>query len=398
MPEIGSDAVEAEMRRGFRMLIFPLVLERSFEVDVGRARRRAMIIQNLVGLATYQAFMFGDLYLVADVFRISAVVHVIVMMPLLFLVNSAVARLHDVRVREGLAAATIVVTTLAILFLTLVSQSPLRDSEPLSIVLVIMFATMIQRIRFWYVLGASLASLFLVVVAMSQLKTLPWERMLDVDAVFFGVVVFSLIGCYTLEREQRRSYLLSLRDRLRNAQLEAISRFDPLTQVGNRRALDDVLTRMDAVLTHTSRSTGVLIIDIDHFKVFNDTYGHQAGDACLKRVAAIIAGLFNEEEGSAFRFGGEEFLVLLPNAGIDEAVDAGERIRKEIALPRTLHTPAPAGVTVSVGVSAGMLHAGLMSYDLIAEADQALYAAKQNGRNRVWTTKRLQLRQRSGPA
>ncbi len=376
-----SSSIEATIGRRFRTLRFTPELEQRFEADCSEARCRRMVLQNLIGLATYEVFMIGDIRLVGDVFRLSFFVHVGLMMPLLFLVNIVVSRQPSVFVREGLAALTVVVTVAAILLLMLVSRSPLRDAEHFSVVLVILFATLIQRIRFWYVLVACLASLILYISALSQVTPFSWDRALEADAVLSGVVIFSLIGCYTLEHERRLTYLLGLRDRLRNAELEAISRFDPLTLVGNRRALDDVLARLDA--RPDDCMTAILLIDVDRFKTFNDVNGHQAGDVCLKHIAGLIAAGLRAGNGSVFRFGGEEFLVLLPLTALETAVKIGERIRVGVAAAIIPSGDDQAIVTISVGVAAGVVSDTLKTSDLIADADNALYAAKQAGRNRV---------------
>jgi diguanylate cyclase (GGDEF)-like protein len=129
----------------------------------------------------------------------------------------------------------------------------------------------------------------------------------------------------------------------------------------------------------------VAMLDLDHFKVFNDRYGHAAGDVCLKRVAAAMAAELRNERDLAVRLGGEEFLLLLPSTELSEAVRVAERVRRHveaIAIPHEEFGPRGV-VTASLGVAAGPVSAHDFA-ELLSGADAALYAAKRNGRNQVW--------------
>lgn len=178
------------------------------------------------------------------------------------------------------------------------------------------------------------------------------------------------------------------RDRLRilTERLDVMSRTDPLTGVYNRRQIDAHLRRASGAVRSGSPPLTVLMLDIDHFKAVNDTYGHLAGDQVLCAVAAGIRSALRSDDVVG-RWGGEEFLVVLGGAGSHEAADVAERIRRSVA-----DTPCPIDdgrvvpVTVSVGVAsrpAGDRTAGDNLHELIRDADAALYAAKDAGRNRV---------------
>jgi diguanylate cyclase (GGDEF)-like protein len=127
------------------------------------------------------------------------------------------------------------------------------------------------------------------------------------------------------------------------------------------------------------------MIDVDHFKQFNDCYGHPAGDACLRAIAATLPAFARRQGDIACRYGGEEMALLLPDCGEDQAIDLAERIAQAV---RDLAIPHPAGrsatVTISVGVAVILPAAGVYSAaDLIAHADEALYEAKHCGRDQV---------------
>lgn len=157
--------------------------------------------------------------------------------------------------------------------------------------------------------------------------------------------------------------------------LEHMSMSDPLTGLGNRRAFDEALTMEMARARRAHGSMGVVILDVDHFKQFNDRHGHQAGDDALVTVARVLAQEARAED-RACRIGGEEFALLLPGADDVAAAAVAERVRQAI---ETNSAPA-AGVTVSMGVAASR---GDDPRGLLATADARLYVAKAAGRNRV---------------
>jgi diguanylate cyclase (GGDEF)-like protein len=171
--------------------------------------------------------------------------------------------------------------------------------------------------------------------------------------------------------------------RLANDQLEIISRTDPLTGLANRRRLAGWLERAWGNGGDAGEPLGIAMIDIDHFKLYNDHYGHLAGDACLQLVAGTL-GLAVRDGDMIARYGGEEFAVVLPGTDLADAHATGERVQQAVAALAEKHPTAPGGiVTVSVGVAAEIPRAGRTVEDLLGDADARLYEAKQRGRNRV---------------
>jgi diguanylate cyclase (GGDEF)-like protein len=154
---------------------------------------------------------------------------------------------------------------------------------------------------------------------------------------------------------------------------------DPLTGLPNRRYFDEACELM-AHRRRRGDAVGILMIDIDRFKVLNDTYGHATGDAVLRAVGRAVAGAVREDDAPA-RFGGEEFVVLLRNPDPSRAIEAGERIRRAVSA-LDLRPHGVPGVTVSVGVAVASEPEQPIEA-IIAEADQALYRAKRGGRDQV---------------
>lgn len=167
--------------------------------------------------------------------------------------------------------------------------------------------------------------------------------------------------------------------RARNAELDRVSRIDMLTNIYNRRHLDEHLRAVISAARRHDRSVGVLIVDIDHFKNVNDEHGHLAGDAVLREVAARLQQAMRTEDALG-RWGGEEFLAVLTDTPPEGVRVMAERLRQVVAAaPFTLDDGSQIRVTVSVGHTNGREDAEV----LVHRADDALYVAKAEGRNRV---------------
>jgi diguanylate cyclase (GGDEF)-like protein len=167
--------------------------------------------------------------------------------------------------------------------------------------------------------------------------------------------------------------------RARNAELDRVSRIDMLTNIYNRRHLDEHLRSVISAARRHDRSVGVLIVDIDHFKDVNDEHGHLAGDAVLREVAGRLQQAMRTEDALG-RWGGEEFLAVLTDTPPEGVRVMAERMRQVIAAaPFTLDDGSQIRVTVSVGHTNGTEDAEV----LVHRADDALYVAKAEGRNRV---------------
>jgi two-component system cell cycle response regulator len=162
--------------------------------------------------------------------------------------------------------------------------------------------------------------------------------------------------------------------RARNAELDRISRSDPLTGLANRRHLDEHLAAHTASAERHRHDLSVAVVDIDNFKLVNDTFGHGAGDTVLREVARRLAAAARVEDVVG-RWGGEEFIVILPHCGVEGALVVSERIREAVAASPIQCEGVTIPVTVSVGCTGGNDHR------LIERADAALYAAKKAGRN-----------------
>ncbi|MEE8528703.1 MAG: diguanylate cyclase [Gammaproteobacteria bacterium] len=186
------------------------------------------------------------------------------------------------------------------------------------------------------------------------------------------------IGCYVLEHALRTHYLES---RMLNEQAER----DGLTGLYNRRMFDEHFQRLWNQAQRNNNKLAVLLVDIDYFKMFNDMYGHQAGDDCLRQVAETFAESARRPFDIAARYGGEEFVIVLFDPPVAHAEDVAQEMRRAIEELRILHRGSHVSrfLTASVGAAIAVPEEGRRSAGLLQLADEALYEAKESGRNRI---------------
>ena len=192
-----------------------------------------------------------------------------------------------------------------------------------------------------------------------------------------GVYIFRPM-IHTIEKEKEE--LLSL-----NKELDRQASTDGLTGVANRRYLNEFVEREWARAVRENTTVAVIMVDIDFFKAYNDTYGHLAGDECLKRVARQLKNNIKRPADLVARYGGEEFAIVLPNTDVQGAEVIAENCRKSIETLAIVHGASSVSsvVTVSLGVAGSREAQCRAATDLFEGADSALYQAKQLGRNRV---------------
>jgi len=167
--------------------------------------------------------------------------------------------------------------------------------------------------------------------------------------------------------------------------LERMSNLDGLTGLANRRCFDDTLVREWVRNGREDHPLGLLMIDIDHFKLYNDALGHVDGDTCLRKVAEALRLATRRPADLVARYGGEEFAIILPNTDFEGAQAVADNIHANLAEQDIRHPDSTVGgrVTVSIGVASGVPTCGTVPEHLLHAADRALYQAKQSGRNRT---------------
>lgn len=193
-----------------------------------------------------------------------------------------------------------------------------------------------------------------------------------------------------ISRLQRDEAFRALRESQKNLadaniELQKMTALDSLTGIANRRRFDEVMQLEWQRGKREKRPLSLLMCDIDHFNSYNDTYGHLAGDLCLKKAAAVLTEHLKRPADLAVRYGGEEFAIVLPETALDGAMQVAEACRSKLeALAIDSSGTAAGKVTMTIGVACMVPDVGSEPSQLIARADKALYAAKAGGRNRVY--------------
>jgi diguanylate cyclase (GGDEF)-like protein len=378
-------AVEAFIASRQRKLAFPAWLECALEHDT-RARRAQRLRRSIPTIViAYNLYLVPDLLLVPDRFKLALLLHALVVTPWI-IVTAWLMRDDSPRIlREGAAASIPLLIVAQILVTFSLTTSADADHYQYFVLLVLLFTNTVQRLPFRYAVTVSCliiaghAAAVLLSGHLSGAATLIAVLSLCVAAYL------TLVSNYYLERDARRTYLHALRDRLHHAEVEIAARHDALTDLANRHYLGTRLDELWRQHDGTDARVAMVMLDIDHFKLFNDRYGHVIGDACIKRVSACLRAELRGSDDLAVRYGGEELLVVLPGSDEAEAARIAERIRRAV---EALGIPHEAlglhgKVTVSCGAASGPV-AAIAADEIIAAADAALYAAKRSGRNQVW--------------
>ena len=212
----------------------------------------------------------------------------------------------------------------------------------------------------------------------ANLLHLTWQTQQVAEGDYTQSIDF--LGDFSVAFNQMTSQLKD-----REALLEHDARTDSLTGLSNRRHLSIEAERNWPLYRRLSLPVTVMMIDIDKFKIYNDTYGHQQGDVCLRDVGSCIRRVLGRRTDVVARYGGEEFIVLLPDAPEDTARENAEKLRMaiEALIIERLDGGPPTRITCSIGVSTGVPSAYCTLDKMVALADDSLYKAKNAGRNRI---------------
>ncbi|MBA4109520.1 MAG: hypothetical protein C0487_08000 [Leptothrix sp. (in: Bacteria)] len=394
-PPTASASVEAVLGRGHAWLRFPTALEAQFQSDTLEPRRRLLMICGLLGIIS---IYFGTL-------NIAALNPDIVAMALRVAQANVAASALGLAVvcfipklwrrtwqAEGVTALIAVGTCAGLINGCIFSRADTTFTHSAVLVSVVMYTCIAARQRFVWSLGCTV--LPLLGYAMFVKGFTPHQELIVIANLKLMALSFALalVANYTFEHRERRNWLLrKLEEYRRGALVETTERLhilsiqDPLTGLLNRRQFDTDLAQAWSTATRTRQAVAMLMVDVDFFKRYNDTYGHPAGDACLVRVSQALTKVAQAHGGIAARLGGEEFGLLLPGRTLAQAMDAGTALCDGLRDAGIEHrTSSVAGhVTLSVGAAQAWPTPGSRASSLITSSDQALYQAKELGRDRV---------------
>ncbi|MDI1257950.1 GGDEF domain-containing protein [Aquabacterium sp.] len=386
--------VDEALRAPRRLLSFEPGIERRFRDASRRERLKATQLAGVLMSAFMCLFLLADHAMTPDVFTVALWLR-LGFVAVVALLTALTFKWNVGRRAPDWQAVGIGLTIVGLnLYLLSLSTSPLRQLVLLGSALVILYLNVILRPRFQ--LAALATGLMLVALTFTGVSLpealLDLRLLLPVLAAIFATASCSLYFLYHLEAEERHNYLMSLRHRLLrtrlagiNAKLDQLARLDPLTLLANRRHADEHLGQLWQRAQHDHGHLAVLMMDIDHFKAYNDRHGHPAGDACLRAVAQALKHDLRRAGDLLARYGGEEFIAVLHDVPPDEALKTAERIVQAVRNLNAAHEDSPSQrVTISVGLCNGQIGGGEVSVqDWVAAADQALYDAKRSGRDCV---------------
>ncbi len=393
------DIAQARLARPWHPKPFPSRLERQFQADGAARRLNYFLVTGVLSLLVFNAFLPVDYLLAHDVLAQALWVRLALFTPiaaavivLSTLLRGPILRHIPPWVHECVVMASGAGAAGTLFYILSISHSPLIQYYHVGLMVVVMYGNMVQRLRFgWAVLFSALVYAMHLIGVMT-VDVMATRLIGPMVSLVGATVAFTLLANFALDREQRRHYLLALRrkhllqDLARvNEALQRLSRVDALTGLFNRRHMDEVLLQMCRRAAHDEGALAVVMIDVDHFKAYNDHYGHPAGDQCLSKVAQALAESLRQSTDVIGRYGGEEFIAVLPHAQADAARRAAQRLVHAVAALGLPHARAPGAdhVTVSIGVAYGRAPSDVSPSALVAHADTALYEAKSSGRNRA---------------
>lgn len=290
-----------------------------------------------------------------------------------------------------IAALASLVVALAVINPTLMDEYSFRMLIYIGTVYAILIIYLGLGLRLPYASLAALAGGMPVVIwLVVRGAGVEWDMLI---ASYLGSSAVCAYLCYRDEHLRRRMFLQALllhtdRERMGKLanELEQLSMVDSLTGLANRRHFDEVLTREWGRCKREQKSIALVFLDVDKFKPYNDYYGHQRGDDCLRQLARVFSNGARRPSDLAVRYGGEEFIVLLPETGELAARQIAEALVRDVAAQGLPHATSDVSnvVTVSAGVAVLIPEEGVNNQtQLIELADEALYRAKQEGRNCV---------------
>lgn len=229
--------------------------------------------------------------------------------------------------------------------------------------------------------------LSLLMPSIAAMILFPVSFDLAVCLLFIAYFIGMTSVAYTLNKEYWQALKSSYLVIEYAAELEKLNTQDGLTGLRNRKFFDEELVREIKRAERRRTELSLLMMDIDHFKHVNDTYGHLAGDKCLQTAADVFTGIIKRQTDTIVRYGGEEFAIILPEMAQEKAIEFAEKIRDTFENTKIIWNGLPIPLTLSIGVSSVKPVVNFKYELLIRSADEALYHAKETGRNRVFANK-----------
>jgi diguanylate cyclase (GGDEF)-like protein len=351
-------------------------------------------MEGLVAIGLFNLYVIVDYLVRGGVSWFPIQIRLCIVTPIALLINVSMRWSPNKFYREVSIATASCLIGVTHLYLESNKNATASAYAQVGLIVSVIFVNVVMRLQFPYALSASvvlLASDFIFIWHDHFLN--PSEKLLGITLAVCAILM-TVMANYSIGREERVGYLMRLRSEIQsrelsflNMELQRISCLDSLTGLANRHAYELQFAKLWREAVDSGKPLSAIVIDIDHFKVTNDTRGHLYGDRVLVRVASLLLQSLRCKDDFAARFGGEEFVVLLPETTVEGAMIVAERIRKlvEVAGSPASTEPGhhPRLSTVSCGGASCYPSENNSQDELLDAADKALYQAKADGRNRV---------------
>jgi diguanylate cyclase (GGDEF)-like protein len=384
LPAIGRELARRDLHPRFKDSRLNQRYEAERQAGARLHNRIAMPIYVLI----FDLFVLAEVRAVPEILMLSIFLRFILLTPaaVLFVVldwRGWFGRWLGAAV-TALAIAPTVAAAIEIAFTTSPAALPNIQDVPLALLIVLACCFSLKQAAI-----VTCCSVLVFVATVCMAPVVPSTLVITMVLTDIAIGTAALAFAWRIDSRDRRVFLFGLKAQIeskmladRNGELSLLSHSDALTGLGNRRHFNETL----AAAWQSRAPVALIMFDIDHFKRFNDSFGHREGDACLQAVAEAVAQCIRDPADTLARYGGEEFALILPSAGLEGARLVAERMR-EAVVARCVPHPCvgpPGCVTISLGVASMVPGEGPMDA-LIEAADRCLYTAKRRGRNRVET-------------
>ena len=376
------DSLDEETRTALDNLRFREPREQLFREghlaqNLPRVRSATTIYLTLIVVVTVVNLLGGLTPFAEAILEPMYVLRLAVSCPALFLIllSTYVPALQ--RHYQSIATFAAIVNGLAVMAISALAAHAGQPQFQMGDVLVIVYSTLFLGLLFRFILAVAVA-LVCAFIAIGLSLGVHGQDLVFAASVFVATGLMAVLSAARVERLMRTTFV-------ETQLLNDIAERDGLSGLYNRRMFDTLTRRLWQQAQREHASLQVILVDIDHFKRFNDLYGHQAGDDCIRRVAGVIGNAARRPLDFCARYGGEEFaLVLFAPAGLDAGA-IPERLRHDIMSQAVAHADSDAANVITVSIGSAIAEPGSKRSlaGLIQAADEALYRAKQMGRNRV---------------
>ena len=367
-------------------------LEARFEA-AGRNDRIEWLRKTIhIGVLLYNKESITDYIYSPDLGLWPAIFRLCIATPLIYYFYFIIPRLADEQ-RERLTAIVFFLAVASFGFFPMISVAPTAPLTDSACYIAVLFGTIVLPLRYEYVWLWLIGVAAVWTAAVVSVSSPDWAMVYIMSVEFTVSAGISILAVHRMELGMRIQFLLAAKDAdklsataAERDSLMVTSNTDALTGAANRGFLDRTLDQFFCNAQNAGRSMAMMMIDIDHFKQYNDHYGHQAGDHCLRLVAAELRRHLRSNSDFVARYGGEEFMVVLTDIDPAHAVAVANRICaaiRDLPIPHAGRNDGVDVLTISLGAVRFEVGRDTTAVDSISAADRALYSAKREGRNRA---------------